>query len=74
MATVLFVTAELVRIFAILTQPVMPDASDKLLGLLAIEADRRTFAAIGRRLPAGVALPAPAGVFPRVEREPEQAA
>lgn len=63
--TVLYVTAEVVRQVAILTQPVMPDASAKLLDSLGIPQDERDFAAIGRRIKAGTTLPAPVGVFPR---------
>ena len=63
--TVLYVTAEVVRQVAILTQPVMPDASAKLLDSLGISADARDFKALGTRIVAGTALPAPVGVFPR---------
>ncbi len=65
--TVLYVTAEVVRQIAILTQPVMPDASKKLLDSLGIpdEAQARNFAALGTRIPPGTALPPPVGVFPR---------
>lgn len=63
--TVLYVTAEVVRQVAILTQPVMPDASAKLLDSLGVPADSRDFAAIGTRIKAGTTLPPPVGVFPR---------
>ena len=65
--TVLYVTAEVVRQIAILAQPVMPEASAKLLDSLGISADARNFAALGSatRIAAGTALPAPVGVFPR---------
>jgi methionyl-tRNA synthetase len=65
--TILYVTAEVVRQVAILAQPAMPSSGAKLLDLLAVPADARTFAALGPkgRLAAGTALPAPAGVFPR---------
>jgi methionyl-tRNA synthetase len=63
--TVLYVTAEVVRQVAILTQPVMPDASSKLLDSLAVPLDARDFAALGTRITAGATLPAPVGVFPR---------
>lgn len=63
--TVLYVTAEVVRQVAILTQPVMPDASAKLLDSLGIPDDARAFKALGTRIKAGTALPAPVGVFPR---------
>jgi len=63
--TVLYVTAEVVRQVAILTQPVMPDASSKLLDSLGVPPDERDFAALGTRIKAGGALPPPVGVFPR---------
>src|SRR5436305_10528165 len=63
--TVLYVTAEVIRQIAILTQPVMPDASAKLLDSLGIPEDARNFTALGTRIKAGVPLPAPVGVFPR---------
>jgi methionyl-tRNA synthetase len=64
-ATVLYTTLEVVRIAALLAQPVMPDSAAKLLDLLGQPTDQRSFAAIGTRLAPGTALPAPTGVFPR---------
>jgi methionyl-tRNA synthetase len=66
-ATVLYVTAEVVRQIAILAQPAMPAASAKLLDSLGIPADARDFAALGgtARIKPGTALPAPVPVFPR---------
>ena len=72
MATVLWVLAETVRRLALLTQPYMPDASARLLDLLAIPDGERDFAAFETALRSGTALPAPAGVFPR-HVEPEAA-
>jgi methionyl-tRNA synthetase len=66
--TVLYVTAEVVRQIVILTQPVMPAASAKLLDSLGIpEGSARDFAALGKagRIKPGMSLPAPVGVFPR---------
>jgi methionyl-tRNA synthetase len=73
-ATVLYVTAEVIRQIAILAQPVIPASAGKLLDLLAVPADERDFTRLGggHRLASGVALPAPAGVFPRYV-EPEAA-
>jgi methionyl-tRNA synthetase len=67
MATVLYVTAEVIRQVAILVQPVMPAAGAKLLDLLAVDPAARTFAFLGERgrLRPGAALPKPAPVFPR---------
>ena len=47
MATILYVTAECVRQFAILAQPVMPECSAKLLDLLAVAPEARSFASLG---------------------------
>jgi methionyl-tRNA synthetase len=70
MATILYVTAQVLRRIAILTQPFMPAAMTKLLDLLAVEPDARDFAHFEMETSAGQALPAPAGIFPRyVEAE-----
>ena len=65
--TVLYVTAEVIRQVAILAQPFIPASAAKLLDLLAIPAEERSFAALGsaQRIAPGSALPAPTGVFPR---------
>ena len=84
MRLVLYVTIETLRVAAILLQPIMPASMGKLLDLLAVPPEARTFAALetgaaaGRldaanRLEPGRALPAPAPVFPRYV-EPEAAA
>jgi methionyl-tRNA synthetase len=71
-ATVLYVTAEVIRQIAILAQPFMPVSSSKFLDLLGVPADERDFSRLGgeHRLAAGTTLPAPAAVFPRYV-EPE---
>jgi methionyl-tRNA synthetase len=71
--TVLYVTAEVIRQVAVLAQPFIPVAAGKLLDLLAVPAQERTFAALGggRRIAAGAKLPPPVAVFPRyVESDP----
>jgi methionyl-tRNA synthetase len=67
MATVLYVTADVVRQIALLLQPFVPDSAEKLLDLLAIPADQRSFASLGAagRLVPGTPLEAPKPVFPR---------
>lgn len=65
MATVLYVTLEVVRIVGILVQPVMPDAGDKILSVLGQDSDSRRFTDLTTRIVPGTALPAPAPVFPR---------
>ena len=67
MATILYVTAECVRQFAILAQAVMPESAAKLLDLLAVPPDERSFVCLGSkgRLRPGSQIPKPQGVFPR---------
>ena len=75
MGTVLYVTAEVVRQIAILTQPFMPGSSAKLLDSLGVPEDTRAFDRLGTpgRLEAGTALPKPVPVFPRhVDEEAAQ--
>ncbi|MGO4446496.1 methionine--tRNA ligase [Mycobacterium sp. 2YAF39] len=67
--TVLYTTLETVRIATLLSQPVMPESTGKLLDLLGQNDDQRTFAAINDRLVPGTELPAPVGVFPRHQVE-----
>jgi methionyl-tRNA synthetase len=67
MASVLSVTAEVLRAVAIAAQPVVPEAAEKLLDLLAVPGDKRTLADIGAtgRLPEERTLPQPQPIFPR---------
>jgi methionyl-tRNA synthetase len=67
MATVLYVTAEVVRQVAILVQPVMPQAGARLLDLVAAPPEARDFTALGEagRLKPGTRLPPAEPVFPR---------
>ncbi len=72
METVLWVTAETIRRVAILCQPYIPGSAAKLLDILAIDEDARSFAHVAEAhgLTTGTALPAPQPVFPRyVEQE-----
>ena len=57
------------RIATLLSQPVMPESTGRLLDLLGQPEDQRTFAAIDKRLAPGTPLPAPVGVFPRYQVE-----
>jgi len=65
--TVLYVTAEVLRQIAILTQPFMPASADRLLDLLGVPSEARQFAELGgrKRIVPGSSLPPPAPVFPR---------
>lgn len=64
--TVLYVCAEVVRIVALLSQPVMPTSANTILDLLLAPADR-SFTAVTDRLASGVTLPKPTPVFPRYD-------
>jgi len=74
MATVLYVTAEVLRNVAILAQPVTPAAAGRLLDLLSVAEDKRRFDSLGPagRIVPGTALPAPAPIFPRFVEEEQQ--
>ena len=63
--TVLYVTAEVLRQLAILAQPAIPGSAAKLLDILGVAADARSFAALGTRIVPGTPLPAPSPIFPR---------
>ncbi len=68
MGNVLYVTAEVVRVLAILTQPFMPAAMARMLDALGIAEDERHLRTIGEGaagLVAGTILPTPTPVFPR---------
>jgi methionyl-tRNA synthetase len=66
MATILFVTAQVLQIVAILSQPFMPGAMAKLLDLLGVAPDERDFSYVGQGAnAAGQVLPSPAPIFPR---------
>lgn len=71
MAHVLYVLAESIRGIALILQPFMPDSSSKILDQLAVPRDKRSFACVGFEyaLVPGTVLPAPVGVFPRVDAE-----
>ena len=66
---ILYWTAETVRQLAILVRWAIPASADKLLDQLGVAADARDLAALAVPLAAGATLPAPAGVFPRLELE-----
>jgi len=75
MGTVLYVLAEAIRHLGVVLQPFMPQAMGRMLDQLAVPAEARNFASLGRALVSGTTLPAPQGVFPRfVEAEAGAAA
>ena len=65
METVLWTTAEVIRMVAILIQPYVPQSAAKFLDLLAVPENARDFSHFTLRLQAGLDLPAPTAVFPR---------
>ncbi|MCG8358689.1 MAG: class I tRNA ligase family protein, partial [Kiloniellales bacterium] len=71
MATVLYVLAEVIRHLAIVTQPVMPGATGKILDQLGVPGEGRDFSALEDSLEPGRDLPKPEGVFPRYVEEAE---
>jgi methionyl-tRNA synthetase len=64
---VLYVTAEAVRRLAILVRWIIPSGADALLDLLGQNEDARDFESFETWLEPGIELPAPQGVFPRLE-------
>ncbi len=72
--TILYVTAEAIRRLAILARWALPARCDALLDLLAQPSGARNFADLGTRLAPGLALPAPSGIYPRLELHAEAAA
>ncbi|WP_131116719.1 methionine--tRNA ligase [Lichenihabitans psoromatis] len=74
MATVLYVTAEVLRVIALLVQPFMPASMERLLDLLGVAPSARNFsdATVEHQLQSGTPLPSPVAIFPRYV-EPEAA-
>lgn len=71
METVLYVLAEVIRNLALLVQPFTPEGAGRILDQLYISTDERDFTRVGQvsALKPGTPLPAPQGVFPRIESE-----
>ena len=65
MATVLYATAEVIRVVGVLIQPFMPQSAEKLLDLVALAPEKRSFGVEQAALVPGTPLPKPEGVFPR---------
>lgn len=74
METVLYVLAETIRCLAIAMQSVTPDSAAKMLDQVAVPLDKRQYANIPTdMLKPGTPLPAPEGVFPRIQLEEKAA-
>lgn len=71
MKQVLYVLAETIRIITIMLQPFCPIAAAKALDALAVEEDKRNFAALipEEALKPATPLPAPEPLFPRLEQK-----
>jgi methionyl-tRNA synthetase len=71
MASVLAVLVDVIRVLGILIQPIMPDAASRILDQLALPEDERLFERVegmgASPIAPGTPLPAPKGVFPKVE-------
>jgi methionyl-tRNA synthetase len=65
MSHVLHATLDATRRIVLMVQPVMPEASQRLLDLLGVTADARTFRELDVIVSIGLQLPEPQGVFPR---------
>jgi methionyl-tRNA synthetase len=68
---VLYITLEAIRQLAIMASWSIPIGSAAVLDLLAQADDARGFAALATALESGLVLPAPVGVFPRLEMAAE---
>jgi methionyl-tRNA synthetase len=67
METVLYVTAEVLRMVGLLIQPYVPASASKLLDALAVTEKDRQFSAFTTSLVSGTTLPTPAPIFPKYE-------
>ncbi|MGO9986770.1 MAG: methionine--tRNA ligase [Rhodomicrobium sp.] len=76
MGTVLYVTAEVVRRVAILSQPYVPASAPKFLDQLGVPAEERSFASLERdcALKPGTIIATPQPVFPRYVEDETRAA
>lgn len=75
METVLYVLAETIRCLGIVMQAITPSSAAKILDQVAVPMDKRTYAHISgsEALVPGTTLPAPEGVFPRIQTEEKAA-
>jgi methionyl-tRNA synthetase len=64
---ILHLTIEAIRRIAIMARWAIPDGADRLLDLLGQDVAARNFDALGLPVVADTVLPAPSGVFPRLE-------
>lgn len=69
MATVLYVLMEVLRYVAILYQPIMPESSNKILDVLTVPKEERSFAYLEDEfaIKPGNPVTKPQAIFPRIE-------
>ena len=68
MATVLYVLMEVLRVVAILYQPLIPESANKILDQLTVPEDERSFDHLETgSIKLGTPISKPVGVFPRLE-------
>lgn len=74
MSTVLYVVMEVLRKVAILYQPVIPTAANKILDQLGVPMNERTFDHLddGFSIRLGTPIMKPEGIFPRIEVPKEE--
>ena len=65
MADVLRLLVDVLRPIAVVLLPVMPGSMGRMLDQLGVPTDARDLASLEQPVPAGITLPAPAGIFPR---------
>ncbi len=63
MATVLYVLCEVIRQTAILTQPILPQASSKILGMLKVVDTNRNLSSLPTKLEPGIVIDEPKALF-----------
>ena len=70
METVLYLAYEAIRHLAIICQPFMPESCHKMLDQLGVDSEFRQFVDLkwGRKPIAGLTLPPPEPIFPRLEK------
>ena len=74
MTTVLYVVMEVLRKVAILYQPLIPTAANKILDQLGVPMNERTFDHLENdfSIRLGTPIPKPEGIFPRIEIAKEE--
>lgn len=66
MKTILYALAEAIRQIAILTQPLLPTASEKILNQLSVGQEDRDLECLNQALKPDTILPEPKAIFPRL--------